>query len=233
MSTPPPSRAPVGLDEAAHLQSLAERIHSVADELPTPRCTYSLASIGEEVEDQVRAISALFASIASEAAFHGRAARRHPGPNGVLAHRKIALMTRAAAPLGWALAKLGEAVAQIGRLHEISARPRTPERAGPSVPPAQPSTIGSPVHSCTCAPQPATCTRTPTSSRRSRQAHDVHQSRRRLRCRRLVGHPPRLLPPRPRHPVPGHGVDFAVRHSTTDRSAPLSHVPSGANAAET
>ncbi|MFD9069121.1 hypothetical protein [Streptomyces lasiicapitis] len=129
MSTPSTSRAPVGLEEAAHLKSLAERIHTVADDLPAPQSAYSLASTGEEVEDQLRAISAIFASIAGEAAFHGRAARRYPEPEGALARRKIALMTRAAEPLGWALAKLGEAVAQIGRLHEVRARPRTPERA--------------------------------------------------------------------------------------------------------
>ncbi|MEU7646301.1 hypothetical protein [Streptomyces huasconensis] len=54
---------------------------------------------------------------------------RHPGATDPLACHKIALMTRAADPLGWALAKLGEAVAQIGRLQEISADSRTPERA--------------------------------------------------------------------------------------------------------
>ncbi|MEV5979645.1 hypothetical protein [Streptomyces sp. NPDC052114] len=120
---------PVGLDQAAHLHSLAERIHNAADDLPAPESTHSLASISEEVEDQVRVLAGIFASLATEAAVHGRAAKRHPGAADSLAHHKVALMTRAADPLGWALAKLGEAVAQIGRLHEISATPRTPERA--------------------------------------------------------------------------------------------------------
>ncbi|MGW2225960.1 hypothetical protein [Streptomyces formicae] len=118
-----------GLEQAAHLHSLAERIHHAADDLPAPQSTHSLASISEEVEDQVRVIAGVFASLAHEAAVHGRAAKQHPRAADALAHRKVALMTRAADPLGWALAKLGEAVAQIGRLHEISAGPRTPERA--------------------------------------------------------------------------------------------------------
>ncbi|MYT96606.1 MULTISPECIES: hypothetical protein [unclassified Streptomyces] len=54
---------------------------------------------------------------------------RHPGAADSLARRKTALMARAADPLGWALAKLGEAVSQIGHLQEISAGPRTPEQA--------------------------------------------------------------------------------------------------------
>ncbi|MFD9484655.1 hypothetical protein ACFWBX_11745 [Streptomyces sp. NPDC059991] len=118
-----------GLEQAAHLHALAERIHHAADDLPTAESTHSLASISEEVEDQVRVIAAIFASLAHEAAVHNRAAKRHPGAADSLAHRKVALMTRAADPLGWALAKLGEAIAQIGHLHEISASPRTPERA--------------------------------------------------------------------------------------------------------
>ena len=118
-----------GLEQAAHLHALAERIHHAADDLPAPEPTHSLASISEEVEDQVRVIAGLFTLLASEAAFHSRAARRRPGPADSLAHRKIGLMTRAADPLGRALAKLGEAVVQIGRLHEINAAPRTPERA--------------------------------------------------------------------------------------------------------
>ncbi len=118
-----------GLEQAAHLHSLAERIHHAADDLPAPQPTHSLASISEDVEDQVRVIAGVFASLAHEAAVHGRAAKQHLGAADALAHRKVALMTRAADPLGWALAKLGEAVAQIGRLQEISAGPRTPERA--------------------------------------------------------------------------------------------------------
>ncbi|MEV0259377.1 hypothetical protein AB0H82_34630 [Streptomyces sp. NPDC050732] len=54
---------------------------------------------------------------------------RHPGAADSLARRKVALTARAADPLGWALAKLGEAVAQIGHLQEISSGPLTPERS--------------------------------------------------------------------------------------------------------
>ncbi|MGP9017636.1 hypothetical protein ACT1U9_04395 [Streptomyces sp. BR1] len=118
-----------GLEQAAHLHSLAERIHHAADDLPAPECAHSLAGISAEVEDQVRVIAGIFASLAHEAAVHGRPAKRLSGAEDSLAHRKVALLTRAADPLGWALAKLGEAVAQIGRLHEISAGPRTPEQA--------------------------------------------------------------------------------------------------------
>ncbi|MFD4476440.1 hypothetical protein ACFWPU_10050 [Streptomyces sp. NPDC058471] len=128
--TAPEAPGPLtGLEQAAHLHSLAERIHHAADDLPAPESSHSLASISEEVEDQVRVIVGVFASLAHEAAVHGRAAKRRPGTADALAHRKVALMTRVADPLGWALAKLGEAVSQIGRLHEISADPRTPERA--------------------------------------------------------------------------------------------------------
>lgn len=129
MTAPEPSGPLAGLEQAAHLHALAERIHHAADDLPAPESTHSLAGISEEVEDQVRVIAGIFASLAHEAAVHGRAARRHLGAADSLAHRKVALMTRAADPLGSALAKLGEAVAQIGRLHEISASPRTRERA--------------------------------------------------------------------------------------------------------
>ncbi|PKV84305.1 hypothetical protein [Streptomyces sp. TLI_146] len=118
-----------GLDQAAHLHSLAERIHHAADDLPAPESAHSLASISEEVEDQVHVVAGIFASLAHEAAVHGRAVRQHTGAPDSVAHHKVVLMTRAADPLGWALAKLGEAVVQIGLLHEISADPRTPERA--------------------------------------------------------------------------------------------------------
>ncbi|MGW2858263.1 hypothetical protein [Streptomyces sp. NPDC001205] len=128
--TAPEAPGPIaGLEQAAHLHALAERIHHAADDLPAPQSTHSLASISEEVEDQVSVIAGVFASLAHEAAVHARTAKRHPGAADSLAHRKVAVMTRAADPLGWALAKLGEAIAQIGHLHEISAGPRTPERA--------------------------------------------------------------------------------------------------------
>ncbi len=129
MNTPEPPGPLAGLGQAAHLHSLAERIHHAADDLPAPQSTHSLASICEEVENQVRVLAGLFTSLASEAAFHSRAVNRHPSATDSLARHKVALMTRAADPLGWALAKLGEAVAQIGHLQEISADPRTPERA--------------------------------------------------------------------------------------------------------
>ncbi|MFG2716975.1 hypothetical protein ACGFW5_01495 [Streptomyces sp. NPDC048416] len=127
--TPPELPGPLtGLDQAAHLHSLAERIHHAADDLPAPESAHSLASISEEVEDQVRVVASIFSSLAHEAAVHGRAPKRHRGAPDALVHHKVVLMTRAADPLGWALAKLGEAVVQIGRLHEMSAGPRTPER---------------------------------------------------------------------------------------------------------
>ncbi|MEU1329498.1 hypothetical protein [Streptomyces sp. NPDC005865] len=129
MNTPEPPDPLAGLEQAAHLHSLAERIHHAADDLPAPESTHSLASISEEVEDQVRVIAGLFTSLASEAACHSRAAKRHPNAAASFARHKIALMTRAADPLGWALAKLGETVSQIGHLQEISTDPRTPERA--------------------------------------------------------------------------------------------------------
>ncbi|MEU8954961.1 hypothetical protein AB0C93_11720 [Streptomyces sp. NPDC048518] len=129
MNTPKPPGPLAGLEQAAHLHSLAERIHHAADDLPASESTHSLASISEEIEDQVRVIAGLFTSLASKAAFHSRAVNRHPGAADALARHKIALMTRAADPLGWALAKLGEAVAQIGHLQQISATPQTPERA--------------------------------------------------------------------------------------------------------
>lgn len=129
MNAPTTPGSLAGLEQAAHLHALAERIHNAADDLPAPESTHSLASVSEEVEEQVRVIAHLFTVLASEAAFHSRAATRHPGPTDSLAHRKIGLMTRAAGPLGRALAELGEAVVRIGRLHEIGAAPRTPERA--------------------------------------------------------------------------------------------------------
>lgn len=129
MTAQEPPSALAGLEQAAHLRSLAERLHHAADDLPAPESTHSLASISEDVENQVRVIAGVFASLAHEAAVHGRTAKQHPGAAGALARRKVALMTRAADPLGWALAKLGEAVAQIGRLHEISGSPRVPQRA--------------------------------------------------------------------------------------------------------
>lgn len=129
MNTPGPPGPLAGLEQAAHLHSLAERIHHAADDLPAPEPNHSLASISEEVENQVRVIAGIFTSLAVEAAFHTRVVDRHPGAADSLARRKVALTARAADPLGWALAKLGEAVAQIGHLQEISSGPRTPERA--------------------------------------------------------------------------------------------------------
>ncbi|WP_189298530.1 hypothetical protein [Streptomyces albospinus] len=126
---PEPPGPLAGLDQAAHLHALADRIHHAADDLPAPESAHSLASLSEEVEDQVHVIAGIFASLAHEVAVHGRAVKRYPSTADPLAQRKVALMTRAADPLGWALAKLGEAVAQIGHLQEISAGPRSPERA--------------------------------------------------------------------------------------------------------
>lgn len=129
MTAPEPPGPLSGLDQAAHLHALAERIRHAADDLPTPQPTLSLAGIGEEVEDQARLVAGLFVSLAHEAAVHNRAAKQHPDGADSLAHRKVALMTRAADPLGRALAKLGEAVVEIGRLQDSSHGPRTRERA--------------------------------------------------------------------------------------------------------
>ncbi|MEU3505380.1 hypothetical protein ABZ726_33290 [Streptomyces hundungensis] len=129
VTAPEPSGPLAGLDQAAHLHALAERIRHAADDLPTQQPTLSLASIGEEVVDQVRLLAGLFVSFAHEAAVHNRAANQHPDRADSLAHRKVTLMTRAADPLGQALAKLGEAVVEIGRLHDSDGGPRTPERA--------------------------------------------------------------------------------------------------------
>ncbi|MEU1073579.1 MULTISPECIES: hypothetical protein [unclassified Streptomyces] len=128
--TAPESPGPLaGLDQAAHLHALAERIRHAADDLPTPQSTHSLASIGEEVEDQVRLVAGLFVSLAHEAAVHNRGAKPHLDTADSLDHRKVALMTRATGFLGWALAKMGEAIVEVSRLHDNSGGPQTCQRA--------------------------------------------------------------------------------------------------------
>ncbi|MFD7013922.1 hypothetical protein [Streptomyces sp. NPDC059928] len=112
------------LDTAAHLHSLAERIHGTADALPQVHASHPLASVSEELEDQIRSITVLFAYLATEAAVHSRATWTDSGHTNITVS-KIGIMTRAAAPMGLALAQLGYAVAQVGRLHEPAGVART------------------------------------------------------------------------------------------------------------
>ncbi|MFF0740586.1 hypothetical protein ACFYVL_09305 [Streptomyces sp. NPDC004111] len=80
-----------------------------------------------DLEDQLRDVAGVLHALAHQLAMHRTAAGDTGGT--VTARRAVAAMTRAAPPVGHALATLAEAVEQVGLLHLAAAMPRSADRA--------------------------------------------------------------------------------------------------------
>lgn len=115
-------------DDSAHLRSVAERIHRTADDLPISTPTGYGSGLAEDLEDQIRSVTELLTYLANAVAVHSRAVAGGPRDSGATAQRKIGMLTRAAGPVGQALADLAEAVTQVGFLYQIAGYVRSAER---------------------------------------------------------------------------------------------------------
>lgn len=111
------------------MHSLAERIHSAADELPLTDAVYSGSDNLDDLDDRVRDIAGLLTHLTTAAAFADRTVRRGRDPEANVTRRKVTQLTRTVGALGHALADLGEAVAHAGALHQLGAAPRSAERS--------------------------------------------------------------------------------------------------------
>ncbi|MFJ2739661.1 hypothetical protein ACIO3O_08330 [Streptomyces sp. NPDC087440] len=124
MTTPQPPAASPGLVERMYLRSVADRLYGAADDLPRPDLRQTRRDISYDLEEHLHSLTKLLAEIALQNVRHSRTTN----PD-TLARRRIGSLTRAATPLGLALADLGEVLTQVGFLQEIAGHPRTPDRA--------------------------------------------------------------------------------------------------------
>ncbi|MFJ9033634.1 hypothetical protein ACIRQP_35050 [Streptomyces sp. NPDC102274] len=111
------------------LHGLAERIHNVADELPLTDSRYTRSDDLDELDERVRDIAGLVTHLTTAAAFEDRSVNSGQGPSADVTRYKVAALTHTVRALAQALAHLGEAVSQAGRLHRLDALPRSAERS--------------------------------------------------------------------------------------------------------
>jgi hypothetical protein len=116
----------VDLDVTAHLYHLAERITSIADDLPLAEQVHSGRHSSEDITGRIAEITGVLTYLGRESD-----RRRRPGRRALRtpAQRHLdSALARAAAPLGQAVAALAAAITQTGTLHDIAARTRASSR---------------------------------------------------------------------------------------------------------
>ncbi|MFD3563512.1 hypothetical protein ACFWVU_28155 [Streptomyces sp. NPDC058686] len=119
---------PFPYDQVSQLHSLAERIHSAADELPLTDSVHSGADSLDDLDDRTRDIAGLITHLTTAAAFAARTVRRGRDPESDVTRRTVVQLTLTVGALGQALADLGEAVAHAGALHQLGSLPRSAQR---------------------------------------------------------------------------------------------------------
>jgi hypothetical protein len=115
----------VDLDVSAHLYHLAERITSIADDLPLAEQVHSGRHSSEDITGRIAEITGVLTYLGRESD------RRRPGRQTLRtpAQRHLdSALARAATPLGQAVAALAAAITQTGTLHDIAARTRASSR---------------------------------------------------------------------------------------------------------
>ncbi|MFK0113893.1 hypothetical protein [Streptomyces sp. NPDC091217] len=117
------------LDERMLLHDVADRLNSVADQLPLPDQIRADPVLSDLLDDEVRHLARLLGYLAGQHAVRHRAAARYPYQV-TAAQRRLTLgLARAAEPAGAALASLGAAVHVLGSLADLSHQAPSPGRA--------------------------------------------------------------------------------------------------------
>ncbi|MFD3580888.1 hypothetical protein [Streptomyces sp. NPDC058683] len=121
--------AATDLDERMLLHDVADRLNSVADQLPLPDQIRADPVLSDILDDEVRHLARLLGYLAGQHAFRHRAAAHYPHQV-TAAQRRLTLgLARAAEPAGAALATLGAAVHALGCLADLSHQAPSPVRA--------------------------------------------------------------------------------------------------------
>ncbi|MER6031554.1 hypothetical protein [Streptomyces sp. NPDC001851] len=107
-------------DQRMLLHDVADRINTVADQLPLPDQVQPGPGLSEILDDEVRHLARLLGYLAGESAFRHRAAARYPDQATPSQRRTTLALARAAEPAGAALAALGGAVHCLGVLADLS-----------------------------------------------------------------------------------------------------------------
>ncbi|MER6566979.1 hypothetical protein ABT288_12475 [Streptomyces sp. NPDC001093] len=107
-------------DQRMLLHDVADRINTVADQLPLPDHVHPDPGLSEILDDEVRHLARLLGYLAGESAFRHRAAARYPNQVTPSQRRTTLALARAAEPAGAALAALGGAVHCLGVLADLS-----------------------------------------------------------------------------------------------------------------
>ncbi|MEU9246585.1 hypothetical protein [Streptomyces sp. NPDC048385] len=108
------------------LHDVADRLNTVADQLPLPDQIRPDPALSEILDDEVRHLARLLGYLAGESAFRHRAAARYPRRSTVTGRQVTFALARAAEPTGAALAALGAAVHHLGLLTHLAHQAPTP-----------------------------------------------------------------------------------------------------------
>ncbi|KUN02151.1 hypothetical protein AQI95_29210 [Streptomyces yokosukanensis] len=110
------------------LHDVADRINTVADQIPLPDQIRPEPALGEILDDEVRHLARLLGYLAGESAFRHRAAARYPAQVTVSQRRVTLALAGAAEPAGAALAALGSAIHCLGVLADLTHQSPGPAR---------------------------------------------------------------------------------------------------------
>ncbi|MGY9065367.1 hypothetical protein [Streptomyces sp. CAS3] len=121
--------SPSEADQRALLHDVADRLDSIADQLPLPDQIRADPALSEILDDEVRHLARLLGYLAGESAFRHRAAARYPAEVTVFQRRTTLALARAAESAGAALAAFGAAIHCLGILTCLPHQAPGPARA--------------------------------------------------------------------------------------------------------
>ncbi|MFF7476794.1 hypothetical protein [Streptomyces sp. NPDC008092] len=124
-----PAEAASDLDERMLLHDVADRLNSIADQLPLPDQIRADPVLSDLLDDEVRHLARLLGYLAGQHAVRHRAAARYPYQVTAAQRRLAGGLARAAEPTGAALASLGAAVHVLGSLADLSHQAPSPGQA--------------------------------------------------------------------------------------------------------
>lgn len=110
------------------LHDVADRLNSIADQLPLPDQIRLDPALSEILDDEVRHLAGLLGFLAGESALRHRAAARSPARPTATVRRTTLALASAAELTGLALAALGGAVHHLGQLADLAHRAPGPAR---------------------------------------------------------------------------------------------------------
>ncbi|KMS74124.1 hypothetical protein ACM01_16060 [Streptomyces viridochromogenes] len=110
------------------LHDVADRLSTVADQLPLTDQIRPDPALSEILDDEVRHLARLLGYLAGEHAFRHRAAARSPAQVTATQRRTSLALAQAAEPAAAALAALGAAVHHLGQLADLTHQAPRPAR---------------------------------------------------------------------------------------------------------